>query len=115
MTRSAWLAAPAAIALLISCGGPGREASPAAAAPPVELSDASIRTSSKPGTRRVIWLGLDAADWDYFERLSRAGKIPNWKRLSEEGLGVRLESFEPILSPILWTTQETGVGPDVHR
>jgi len=41
--------------------------------------------------------------------------MPNWKRLSEEGFGARLQSFVPILSPLIWTTQETGVGPDVHR
>ena len=115
MTRSAWLAAPLVLAVFISCGSPRREAPPAAAAPPVELSDAADRPAAAPGTRRVIWLGLDGADWDYLEKLALAGKIPNWKRLSEEGLAVRLESFEPMLSPILWTTQETGVGPDVHR
>jgi predicted AlkP superfamily phosphohydrolase/phosphomutase len=41
--------------------------------------------------------------------------MPNWSRLSREGYGATLESFVPLLSPIVWTTQETGVGPDVHR
>ncbi|HSS44122.1 MAG TPA: alkaline phosphatase family protein, partial [Thermoanaerobaculia bacterium] len=64
--------------------------------------------------RRVIWCGLDGADWEYLDSLAAQGKMPNWKRLSVEGFGARLQSFMPILSPLVWTTQETGVGPDVH-
>ena len=41
--------------------------------------------------------------------------MPNWKRLVAEGYTAQLESFLPILSPIVWTTLATGVGPDVHR
>jgi predicted AlkP superfamily phosphohydrolase/phosphomutase len=63
----------------------------------------------------VIWCGLDGADWEYLDSLAAQGKMPNWKRLSSEGFGARLESFLPILSPLIWTTQETGVGPDIHR
>jgi predicted AlkP superfamily phosphohydrolase/phosphomutase len=63
----------------------------------------------------VIWIGLDGADWDYLTPLSAAGKMPNWSKLAREGYGAKLESFVPLLSPIVWTTQETGVGPDVHR
>jgi Flp pilus assembly protein TadD len=41
--------------------------------------------------------------------------MPNWKRLTEQGYTAVLESFVPILSPVVWTTIATGVGPDVHR
>jgi tetratricopeptide (TPR) repeat protein len=41
--------------------------------------------------------------------------MPNWKRLTEEGYSATLKSFLPVLSPIVWTTVATGVGPDVHR
>jgi tetratricopeptide (TPR) repeat protein len=41
--------------------------------------------------------------------------MPNWSRLASEGFGANLASFLPVLSPILWTTAATGVGPDVHR
>jgi predicted AlkP superfamily phosphohydrolase/phosphomutase len=81
----------------------------------VEAADAA-RTPAPPAKfRRVIWIGLDGADWDYLTALSSAGKLPNWSTLSREGYGAKLESFVPLLSPIVWTTQETGVGPDVHR
>ncbi len=41
--------------------------------------------------------------------------MPNWKRLTAEGYSASLTSFMPVLSPIVWTTVATGVGPDVHR
>ena len=103
--------------IALSCRRSATEAGPKTAPRrvAVESSDTEKRTAAKPGVRRVIWVGLDAADWDFLGALAAEGKLPNWKRLSEEGFGARLASFEPMLSPILWTTQETGVGPDVHR
>jgi len=41
--------------------------------------------------------------------------MPNWKRLTAEGYSARLQSFFPLISPILWTTAATGVAPDIHR
>jgi len=41
--------------------------------------------------------------------------MPNWKRLTGEGYSAKLTSFMPVLSPVVWTTIATGVGPDVHR
>lgn len=92
-----------------------KSAAPAEGAPAVELSDAP-RAAPLPATHpRVIWIGLDAADWDYLDLLSAKGAMPNWSILSREGYRAKLRSYVPILSPLLWTTQETGVGPDVHR
>ncbi len=63
----------------------------------------------------MIWLGLDGLDWELLDRLAAEGKMPNWKRLTAEGWTGRLETFSPLLSPILWTSAATGVPPDVHR
>jgi predicted AlkP superfamily phosphohydrolase/phosphomutase/tetratricopeptide (TPR) repeat protein len=63
----------------------------------------------------VIWLGLDGLDWELLDRLASEGKMPNWKKLTSEGYTSSLSSFMPVLSPIVWTTIATGVGPDVHR
>jgi len=65
--------------------------------------------------RRVIWLGLDGFDWDLVDRLAREGRMPNWSRLASEGFTANLASFFPVLSPVVWTTVATGVGPDLHR
>jgi predicted AlkP superfamily phosphohydrolase/phosphomutase len=89
---------------------------PAANVPPVEAADAASRARKPTGpVRPVFWLGLDGLDWQLLDRLSSEGKMPNWKRLTEEGWSASLASFLPLLSPILWTTAATGVGPEVHR
>ncbi|HMF09585.1 MAG TPA: alkaline phosphatase family protein, partial [Thermoanaerobaculia bacterium] len=106
-------------AALFSCR---REASepersqPAGPAAAVEDSDVSTRVPRPPSKAHpVVWLGMDALDWELLDRLAGEGKMPNWKRLTSEGYSADLASFAPILSPILWTTAATGVGPDLHR
>ncbi|MDQ5873733.1 MAG: alkaline phosphatase family protein, partial [Acidobacteriota bacterium] len=97
-------------------GRPGGSTATAVSAPPVEEADVATRERRAAGSRPpVIWLGLDGLDWELLSRLSSEGKMPNWTRLVSEGFTADLESFFPVLSPILWTTAATGVGPDVHR
>ncbi len=121
------LGVAAALALLVlSCGrsneratAPSAAATPSAAAasaPAVESSDTETRRRREPGGRAsVIWLGLDGLDWELLDRLAEQGRMPNWKRLTTEGYTAKLKSFMPVLSPVVWTTIATGVGPDVHR
>ena len=109
----------------LSCGqsperssgpAPAVRSTPAAVVETVDVSDSAGRTKRAPGGRApVIWLGLDGLDWVLLDRLASEGRMPNWKRLSSEGYTAHLKSFMPILSPIVWTTLVTGVGPDVHR
>jgi predicted AlkP superfamily phosphohydrolase/phosphomutase/Tfp pilus assembly protein PilF len=110
----------------VACGrGPERAGSsrvpapspaPVVSSPAVDAADVETRSRRPPGGRSpVIWLGLDALDWDLLDRLASEGKMPNWKRLTESGYTARLRSFMPLLSPIVWTTLATGVGPETHR
>jgi predicted AlkP superfamily phosphohydrolase/phosphomutase len=103
--------------LCFACRSPEKErpSEPAARALPVEELDVPARTPEPPGRPRVIWLGLDGLDWEVLDRLAAEGKMPNWKRLASEGWSARLESFFPLISPILWTSAATGATPDVHR
>ena len=98
-----------------STAKPPAATSAGAPATPVEDADISDRAPRSAGGARVIWLGLDGLDWELLDRLSQEGKMPNWARLASEGFRADLRSFYPVLSPILWTTAATGVGPDVHR
>jgi predicted AlkP superfamily phosphohydrolase/phosphomutase len=83
---------------------------------PIEDADvASLPPRPAGENRRVIWLGLDGLDWELLDRLSREGRMPNWSRLASEGFTANLATFYPVLSPVIWTTVATGVGPDVHR
>jgi predicted AlkP superfamily phosphohydrolase/phosphomutase/Flp pilus assembly protein TadD len=89
---------------------------PSASSPAVEAADVVSRPRRPPGgSAPVLWLGLDGLDWELLDRLSADGKMPNWTRLVREGHSLTLKSFMPVLSPILWTTAATGVGPDLHR
>ena len=117
----------ALLALLpLSCGkGPAEKASAAAAATPAaparsdgpsDAHDVATRNRRSPNGRvPVIWLGLDGLDFELVDRLAAEGRMPNWKRLAAEGYTARLKSYMPILSPIVWTTLATGVGPELHR
>jgi Tfp pilus assembly protein PilF/regulator of protease activity HflC (stomatin/prohibitin superfamily) len=64
--------------------------------------------------RRVLILGIDSADWTIVNRLRAAGRLPTFDRLVREGASGPLRSIEPLLSPLIWTTIATGVGPEVH-
>ena len=109
------------VVLLPACrksgdGAPGPSPSASAVATPVEDADVTARAPRPAGGKPpVIWLGLDGLDWVLLDRLAREGRMPNWSRLVSEGSTADLASFYPVLSPVIWTTAATGVGPDVHR
>lgn len=59
-------------------------------------------------------MGIDAADWDLIDPLSRRGELPHLTKLRSEGAWAVLQSDSPMLSPLLWTTALTGRPPDEH-
>jgi Flp pilus assembly protein TadD len=62
----------------------------------------------------VLFVGLDGADWQLLDQYMSDGTMPNLKRLSDTGSGGVLETDYPPLSPLVWTTMMTGVGPLDH-
>jgi predicted AlkP superfamily phosphohydrolase/phosphomutase len=108
-----------ALALATACQRHEATEAPAAAAVvPVESDDGArpaVEAPSPRPVRPVIWIALDGMDPDHLRSLAAGGALPNWQRLSGEGYFATLEAYEPMLSPLLWTTQATGVGPDIHR
>jgi predicted AlkP superfamily phosphohydrolase/phosphomutase/Flp pilus assembly protein TadD len=111
----ATLAAPLACRRTTETAVPSPQRAVERRAPTVDAADVPRTPRPSGGRAPVIWLGLDGLDWELLDRLASEGKMPNWKRLVEEGSSGRLSSFLPILSPVLWTTAATGVGPDVHH
>lgn len=124
-TSAVVLILAASVSSLLACRREeGGERPPVASAEPlrapssgnVESDDVASRTRrTAGGVAPVIWLGLDGLDWEILDRLAAEGKMPNWKRLVADAYSGRIASFMPILSPIIWTTIATGVGPDAHR
>ncbi len=65
--------------------------------------------------RRVIILGLDGLEPKLVDKYAAEGLLPNMKRLSEEGSYERLGTTLPALSPVAWSTFQTGVNPGAHN
>ncbi len=62
----------------------------------------------------LLVVGLDGADWNVIDGLLEEGEMPHLASLIERGSRARLLSFQPMLSPVLWTTAATGVRPERH-
>ncbi|MFQ5640739.1 MAG: alkaline phosphatase family protein [bacterium] len=70
---------------------------------------------TKAKTERVVILGLDGLEPTITERLLKEGKLPNLKKLQEQGSYSHLQTTYPALSPVAWSAFSTGVGPGRHN
>jgi predicted AlkP superfamily phosphohydrolase/phosphomutase len=68
----------------------------------------------KPLKKRVIVLGLDGLDPKTAQGLMDQGRMPNFKKLAEEGTFRPLMTTTPSMSPVAWSTFMTGVNPGKH-
>lgn len=100
---------------LVSCGGCGDGASVPGEGPGVAEAIGRMRAAHPERfRRRVVVLGFDSCDPDLVDDLIAAGKLPNFARLHREGAFGKLESIQPPLSPVVWTTVATGMRPERH-
>jgi hypothetical protein len=79
---------------------------------PLVTPVADARKATLPA--RWIVLGWDGASWDLILPMIEAGKMPHLASLMRRGAYGPIASFQPTLSPVLWTTVATGVAPEVH-
>lgn len=66
------------------------------------------------GKNKTLLLGWDGADWKIINPLVDQGKMPNFKRLIENGTVANLRTLDPMYSPMLWTSIGTGKRPYKH-
>ena len=59
-------------------------------------------------------MGWDGADWGLLDPLLEAGRLPHLARLVARGRTYDLATFEPMASPLIWTTIATGRTPVDH-
>jgi Flp pilus assembly protein TadD/predicted AlkP superfamily pyrophosphatase or phosphodiesterase len=78
------------------------------------ISGCASRRTAEPTNRPVIFIGLDAADWQLLDDYIAQGSMPNLARLVKEGTSGVLDTIRPPLSPLVWTTMMTGVSPLEH-
>src|SRR5213075_199738 len=64
---------------------------------------------------RVVFVGLDGADWQLLDQYIAGGTMPNLADLVRSGDRRALYTQHPPLSPLVWTTMMTGVSPLEHR
>jgi predicted AlkP superfamily phosphohydrolase/phosphomutase/tetratricopeptide (TPR) repeat protein len=64
--------------------------------------------------QKVLLIGWDAADWKVINPLMDAGLMPALNQLVDQGVIGDLETLEPALSPMLWTSIATGKTADKH-
>jgi Flp pilus assembly protein TadD len=98
---------------LLTLAACGRTPPPPAPEPGAPPPVPEVVQASREG-RRVIFLGLDGADWQLLDRYMAAGVMPNLAKLAGEGRSGVLRTIHPPLSPLVWTTMMTGVSPLEH-
>jgi predicted AlkP superfamily phosphohydrolase/phosphomutase len=65
--------------------------------------------------KRVVILGLDGMDHGLTETMLEEGKLPHLAGLREKGCFKPLGTTVPPLSPVAWSTFQTGVNPGKHN
>ena len=74
-------------------------------------SDEPLETTEQPP---VLLIGVDGLEWDVLLPMLRRGELPRIAELMERGVFGKLETLQPTLSPVIWTTIATGKSPAQH-
>lgn len=69
---------------------------------------------TKNKKNKILVIGWDAADWNVINPLIKQGKMPALQKLMEAGSFGRIQTLDPPLSPMLWTSIATGFRADRH-
>ena len=64
--------------------------------------------------KRVIIFGIDGMDPGITSRFLAEGRLPNFKKLMDKGAFRPLDTSNPSMSPVAWSTFATGVDPSHH-
>ena len=73
-----------------------------------------LRRDARSVPTRVAVFAMDGADWELLKELSDDGRLPNLKALANGGVSGSVQTIQPTVSPMLWTTVATGLTPDRH-
>jgi predicted AlkP superfamily phosphohydrolase/phosphomutase len=73
------------------------------------------RPSGKMRFKRVVVLGLDGLDHGLTTQFLAEGRLPNLAALRDQGSFLPLGSTLPPISPVAWSSFQTGVNPGKHN
>ncbi len=65
--------------------------------------------------RRVVVIGIDGTPYTFLQKHLAAGDFPHLKRILQGGVLRRMNSVQPCISSVAWSTYMTGVNPARHR
>jgi predicted AlkP superfamily phosphohydrolase/phosphomutase len=65
--------------------------------------------------KKFVILGLDGLDHGLTEKYMAEGKLPNMARLRDSGCFKPLATTIPSISPVAWSSFQTGVNPGKHN
>lgn len=69
--------------------------------------------AARPKTPLIV-VGWDGGDWKLLDDLIKRGILPNLAAFVAKGRSWDLDSFNPMISPLVWTTIATGRSPLDH-
>ena len=75
----------------------------------------SLGRGGKAKVKRVIVVGLDGFDPGLAQKYMDEGRMPNFKKLAEEGHFSPLATACPSISPVAWSSYATGVDASRHN
>jgi predicted AlkP superfamily phosphohydrolase/phosphomutase len=65
--------------------------------------------------KKVVILGLDGLDPGLATKFMREGRMPNFQKLADAGVFRKLDTSNPSMSPVAWSTFATGVDASRHN
>ena len=73
------------------------------------------RAFARSRVRKFVVLGLDGMDPVLTEEFIKEGKLPNLAALAEQGCFKKLGTTVPSISPVAWSSFQTGSNPGKHN
>src|SRR5262245_32492832 len=80
----------------------------------LQCSKASSGKALRRTKERVFCIGFDGMDPTLARKWMDEGKLPNLKKLAEEGTFRTLNTTQPSESPTAWASFATGANPGKH-
>lgn len=80
----------------------------------LEYKRQELRRGARGVAGRVAIFAIDGADWELISELSNDGRLPNIRAMAQGGTTASMQTIQPTVSPLVWTTMATGLPPDRH-
>jgi predicted AlkP superfamily phosphohydrolase/phosphomutase len=65
--------------------------------------------------KKLVLLGLDGMDYSLTKKWLHEGKLPNFAKLRDQGCFKPLATTVPPISPVAWSSFQTGSNPGKHN